>query len=164
MALFVSRDQAKCFLLWRRRTRLASGFRLDAKTQVDPKYPRGKIQGRHATQQWPRLSLGPRRICHLSTGSWRYLMDEDFCTLLRAVEAAGNRTWGRNYAMPCPKCQHTRRRHRHARPLSITRLTEGILFHCWHCGWKGLLQDATEARPKRKPPKKHGGLKLPAWI
>jgi hypothetical protein len=94
-------------------------------------------------------------------------MDRELFVILREAETAGDRAWGRNYAMQCPKCQDTRQRHRHARPLSIKRSGEGVLYHCWHCGWKGFLPDAggvKEVWPKRRPPKKRGSLKLPAWI
>jgi len=94
-------------------------------------------------------------------------MNREISELLRTVNAAGATAWGRNYAMPCPRCQHTRQRHRHARPLSVKRSVEGILYHCWHCGWQGFLpapDGAKEGWPKRRPPKKRGSLKLPAWI
>jgi hypothetical protein len=95
-------------------------------------------------------------------------MDREHFAILRMAEDAGQKSWGRNYAMPCPRCQHTRQRHRHARPLSVKRSGEGILYHCWHCGWQGFLpaQDgAKEVWPKQRlPPKQRGALKLPAWI
>jgi hypothetical protein len=94
-------------------------------------------------------------------------MDQELFTLLRAAGIAGDRAWGRNYAMQCPRCQHTRQRHQHARPLNIKRSVEGILYHCWHCGWRGFLpasDAAKEVWPKRRSPKKRGVLKLPAWI
>jgi hypothetical protein len=94
-------------------------------------------------------------------------MDQELFALWRAAEAVGQKSWDRDYAMPCPRCQHTRQRHRHARPLSVKRSVEGILYRCWHCGWQGFLpapDGAKEVWPKRKPPKKRGSLKLPAWI
>ena len=91
-------------------------------------------------------------------------MEADLLALLRAVEAAGYRAWNRNYGMQCPKCQHSRRHHKKARPLSIKRSVEGVLYHCWHCGWKGFLQNTEDAWPKRRPPKKSASVKLPAWF
>jgi len=91
-------------------------------------------------------------------------MDADLLALLRAVEAAGYRAWNRNYGMQCPKCQHSRRHHKKARPLSIKRSVEGVLYHCWHCGWKGFLRNTEGAWPKRRPPKKPASVKLPAWF
>jgi hypothetical protein len=93
-------------------------------------------------------------------------MDQDLFALLRATQTAGDKTWDRNYPMQCPRCQHTRQRHPHARPLSVKRSIEGILYHCWHCGWKGFLpaQDGAKAVWPKRPPKKRGALKLPAWI
>jgi len=91
-------------------------------------------------------------------------MDADLLALLRAVEAAGYRAWNRNYGMQCPKCQHSRRHHKKARPLSVKRSAEGVLYHCWHCGWKGFLpsQDgAREARPRRR---KLTAPRLPVWF
>src|SRR5215471_21842451 len=48
-------------------------------------------------------------------------MDADLLALLRAVEAAGYRAWNRNYGMQCPKCQHSRRHHKKARPPAFVR-------------------------------------------
>ena len=95
-------------------------------------------------------------------------MDRLLAGLLRAVEAAGEKAFGRNYAIRCPKCQHTRVRHKNARPLSIKRTSEGTFYHCWHCGWKGFLPVGD--RPKAGEPahraqrKKRRGLKLPNWF
>jgi 5-methylcytosine-specific restriction endonuclease McrA len=95
-------------------------------------------------------------------------MDREHFAILRMAEAVGQKSWGRNYAMQCPKCQHTRQRHQRARPLNVKRSVEGILYHCWHCGLKGFLPNTDRAKevwPKRRPPKKkRGSLKLPAWI
>jgi hypothetical protein len=94
-------------------------------------------------------------------------MDREMIELLRAIERVGPTAFGRNCAMPCPRCQHTRRHHRHARPLSVKRSGDGILYHCWHCGWQGFLPaqgGAKEVWPKRRSPKQRGALKLPAWI
>jgi len=40
--------------------------------------------------------------------------------------------FGRNHATACPKCQHLRRKHPRARPLSIKLTSEGLYFKCWH--------------------------------
>ena len=94
-------------------------------------------------------------------------MDADLLALLRAVETAGAKAWNRNHTMQCPKCQHSRRRHRKARPLSVKRTSEGVLFNCWHCGWKGFLPSRNGARdacPQRQPPKKLTAPRLPVWF
>jgi hypothetical protein len=94
-------------------------------------------------------------------------MDWDLRAVLRATETAGEKAWNRNYAIPCPRCQHTRQHHRHARPLSVKRSRDGLLYHCWHCGWQGFLPASDRANavwPKRRSPKKPAALKLPAWI
>jgi len=38
-------------------------------------------------------------------------MDQELLAMLRTAEAAGQKSWGRDYAMQCPRCQHTRQRH-----------------------------------------------------
>lgn len=91
-------------------------------------------------------------------------MDADLNTLLRAVESAGQKPWGHNCAMQCPKCQHTRKHRKKARPLSVKRSVEGILYHCWHCGWKGFLPSrdgVREAWPQRRNPRTP---RLPVWF
>jgi hypothetical protein len=92
-------------------------------------------------------------------------MDADLLALLRAVETAGAKVWNRNHTMQCPKCQHSRLRHKKARPLSVKRSVEGILYHCWHCGWKGFLPSgARDAWPQHCPPKKLAAPRLPVWF
>ena len=90
-------------------------------------------------------------------------MDQEISELLRAVQAVGRKAFGRNCAIKCPKCQHKRARHKNARPLNVKRTSGGVVYHCWHCGWKGFLPiDGGPAYGSQK--KKRDGLKLPAWI
>jgi hypothetical protein len=95
-------------------------------------------------------------------------MDRDIAELLRSVEAAGLKAFGRNYAIRCPRCQHTRARHKHAKPLNIKRTSEGTLYNCWHCGWKGFLPTNDRLKSGTRAPgarmKRRSGLKLPAWV
>jgi hypothetical protein len=94
-------------------------------------------------------------------------MDADLLALLRAVETAGAKVWNRNHTMQCPKCQHSRRRHKKARPLSVKRSSEGVLYHCWHCDWKGFLPSrdgVLDAWPRRRTPKKPIAPRLPVWF
>jgi len=91
-------------------------------------------------------------------------MDGDLFALLRAVEAAGTKTRNRNHAMQCPKCQHLRRHHKKARPLSVKRAAEGILYQCWHCGWRGFLPSRDGVHEARPRPRKPRGPRLPVWF
>jgi len=92
-------------------------------------------------------------------------MDADLLELLRSTERAGEKAWGRNCALPCPKCQHTRKHHKRARPLSVKRSVDGILYHCWHCGWKGFLPNGVRSalRP-RESPQKPLAPRIPVWF
>ena len=94
-------------------------------------------------------------------------MEADLLALLRAVETAGAKVWNRNHGMQCPKCQQSGRRHKKARPLSVKRSSEGILYHCWHCGWKGFLPSRDGTRdgwPQRKSLKKSTAPRIPVWF
>ena len=94
-------------------------------------------------------------------------MEADLLMLLRSVERAGQKAWGRNCGMPCPKCQHTRKHHKKAKPLSVKRSVEGVLYHCWHCGWKGFLPSQDGARgasPQRKSQQRPATPRIPVWF
>jgi hypothetical protein len=91
-------------------------------------------------------------------------MNADLLALLHAVEAAGAKVWNRNHGMKCPKCQHLRRRHKKARPLSVKRTADGILYHCWHCGWKGFHRSGDAAADGWRRSRQQPVPRLPVWF
>src|SRR5258707_1803374 len=80
--------------------------------------------------------------------------------------------FGREHATACPKCQHLRQKHRHAKPLSVKLTHEGLFYNCWHCGWRGFEPNdrRTTREIARSAGFRHRGagrprrrVKLPAW-
>jgi len=41
------------------------------------------------------------------------------------------------YKRKCPQCHHTRSKHKHDRALSLNIDTDGVRYHCHHCGIQG---------------------------
>ena len=41
----------------------------------------------------------------------------------------------------CPSCQHTRTKHKHDTPLSLSVSSECTLYRCHHCGIEGKIWD-----------------------
>jgi len=48
----------------------------------------------------------------------------------------------------CPECSHTRKNKRDL-CLTVTRDSEGILWHCHHCGYEGGMNDKVQFIPKK---------------
>ena len=44
----------------------------------------------------------------------------------------------------CPSCQHTRTKHKHDTPLSLSVSSECTLYRCHHCGIKGKVSDTAD--------------------
>ena len=44
----------------------------------------------------------------------------------------------------CPSCQHTRTKHKHDTPLSLSVSSECTLYRCHHCGIKGKIWDKND--------------------
>mgnify|MGYP003671328958 FL=1 len=44
------------------------------------------------------------------------------------------------YKLSCPVCQHTRKKNRRDKPLSVNADNEKIIYYCHHCGVEGLIK------------------------
>ena len=44
------------------------------------------------------------------------------------------------HKISCPSCQHTRKKNRRDKPLSVSVDSEKIIYYCHHCGVEGLIQ------------------------
>ena len=45
------------------------------------------------------------------------------------------------HKLKCPACQHTRTKHKHDKPLSLSVSSECSLYRCHHCGIEGKIWD-----------------------
>ena len=60
-----------------------------------------------------------------------WLREEHGVKLPRRADSFGN------FNCECPKCQHTRKKHKRDRPLRVKLSQDGCLWFCHHCSWKG---------------------------
>ena len=48
------------------------------------------------------------------------------------------------HKLKCPSCQHTRSKHKHDTPLSLSVSSDCSLYRCHHCGIEGKVSDAED--------------------
>lgn len=66
---------------------------------------------------------------------------------------------GRWQKVLCPRCSHTRRKKREP-CLRVKIDRDGVVFHCFNCGWKGKEFKRDERRDTRR---RRGGAAGQAW-
>jgi twinkle protein len=63
------------------------------------------------------------------------------------------------YAIPCPKCNSTRQKHKNAPSLTVNNEEGNQWFKCWHCGWQGnlgIIDQYAKVQEKSRMPKDIG--------
>jgi len=57
------------------------------------------------------------------------------------------------YKRRCPECHHTRSKHKHDRSLSLNIDSDGVRYHCHHCGTNGgwMYEETPPPQPITPP-------------
>ncbi len=69
------------------------------------------------------------------------------------VRAVGERLSVGQHKRKCPECHHTRSKHKHDKSLSLNVDSDGVRYHCHHCGISGgwMHQGMSQAPVRRDP-------------
>ena len=54
-----------------------------------------------------------------------------------SIKILGDKLGAGQHKKKCPQCHHTRSKHKHDRALSLNIDTDGVRYHCHHCGING---------------------------
>jgi twinkle protein len=79
--------------------------------------------------------------------------------LARGIRTRGYREG--NYKIPCPRCSHTRRKHKDP-CLSLTIEGDRAVWLCHHCEWRGAVNDRDDGRSAWPRPRRPATAVKPA--